>query len=590
MQQPPAPTPAMSALPIPALWAALLAGALPPLLAYSLSPSATMLNQCAAVALWGWWVVAVAPQQPSRMLGGPAASLSLALLLLAASVLWSMAGALPSSLGLSALGLLAGAAVLVWAGVDAATRPQAVPLFGWFAAGLLLAGLLSAVVALAQVFAPGWGEGGLIAHSGLAGRAVGNLRQPNHLCSLLQWALVALVLLAELRWLKPAVVVAMVLLLVWAVELTASRTGAAGLALLALWGAVDRRLSRRSRVLLLAMPVIYLVAFGAMAAWGHFEHQNIGAAARLQAESGGIDSPNTRSRIWANALALIAQQPWAGVGFGEFNFAWSLTPFPGRPTAFFDHTHNLPLQLAVELGVPLASVVLALSGYALWRGWRRSANAIGDTALAGRAACMLVLTIGLHSMVEYPLWYAYFLLPTAFAWGFALGVPGSATPASEDTSGPAWPGVAAGIALAAGGVFAVIDYHRVVVIFAPADDSPPLAERIARGQHSPLFAHHADYAAATSGEPGAAAALGFERATHSLLDTRLMVAWSKHLAASGELALAQALADRLREFRNRDADSFFAECAADLQPKPFQCQPAPSAHDWREYAVAARRR
>ncbi len=568
---------------------ALLAGALPPLLAYSLSPSATMLNQCAAVALWGWWVVAVAPQQARRALCGPAGSLVLALLLLAAAVLWAMAVALPSSLGLSALGLLAGAVLLVWAGADAATRPAAVQLFAWFAAGLLLAGLLSAGVALAQVFAPGWGEGGLIAVSGLAGRAVGNLRQPNHLCSLLQWALIALVLLAELRWLKPAMAVAMVVLLVWAVELTASRTGAAGLALLALWGALDRRLSRHARWLLLAMPVVYLVAFGAMAAWGHFEHQSIGAAARLQAESSGIDSPNTRGRIWANALALVAQQPWLGVGFGEFNFAWSLTPFPGRPTAFFDHTHNLPLQLAVELGLPLAALVLALSSAALWRAWRRSGQARGDTALAARAACMLVATIGLHSMVEYPLWYAYFLLPAAFAWGFALGVPGAAGPAITQP-GPGWTGVAAGILLAAGGVFAVIDYHRVVVIFAPADDSAPLAERIALGQRSPLFAHHADYAAATSGEPGAAAALGFERATHSLLDTRLMVAWSRHLAASGELGLAQALADRLREFRNRDADSFFAECAAGAAQPPFQCQLAASAHGWREYLAAARRR
>ena len=33
---------------------------------------------------------------------------------------------------------------------------------------------------------------------------------------------------------------------------------------------------------------------------------------------------------------------------------------------------------------------------------------------------VLVLMIGLHSLVEYPLWYAYFLLPTAFAFGLGL--------------------------------------------------------------------------------------------------------------------------------------------------------------------------
>ena len=39
---------------------------------------------------------------------------------------------------------------------------------------------------------------------------------------------------------------------------------------------------------------------------------------------------------------------------------------------------------------------------------------------AARAGWVLVLMIGLHSLVEYPLWYSYFLLPAAWAWGFAL--------------------------------------------------------------------------------------------------------------------------------------------------------------------------
>ena len=59
----------------------------------------------------------------------------------------------------------------------------------------------------------------------------------------------------------------------------------------------------------------------------------------------------SRFGIWANTLALIRMHPWTGVGLGEFNLAWSLTPFPGRPIAFFDHTHNLVLQFAVELGL-----------------------------------------------------------------------------------------------------------------------------------------------------------------------------------------------------------------------------------------------
>jgi O-antigen ligase len=56
--------------------------------------------------------------------------------------------------------------------------------------------------------------------------------------------------------------------------------------------------------------------------------------------------------------------------------AWTLTPLPGRPTAFFDHAHNLPLHLAAELGLPLALAVMALLlgafGSAAWRAWRCS--------------------------------------------------------------------------------------------------------------------------------------------------------------------------------------------------------------------------
>ncbi|MDG4869776.1 O-antigen ligase family protein, partial [Guyparkeria sp. 1SP6A2] len=83
----------------------------------------------------------------------------------------------------------------------------------------------------------------------------------------------------------------------------------------------------------------------------------------------GAGSPS-RLAILDNAWALTLANPWLGVGWGEFNFAWSLTPFPDRPVAFFDHTHNLPSQLAVELGLPWAGAVLLLMMGALWLCWR----------------------------------------------------------------------------------------------------------------------------------------------------------------------------------------------------------------------------
>jgi len=304
-----------------------------------------------------------------------------------------------------------------------------------------------------------------------------------------------------------------------------------------------------------------------------------GAATRI----GEGDLSSSRFAIWRDTLGLIRAHPWLGVGFGEFNFAWSLTPFPQRPVAFFDHTHNLPLQLAAELGVPLALAVLALLALALWQAWRRSLAVAGDTGAALRAAFVMVLLMALHSQLEYPLWYAHFLLPTALVWGLCLGAAAEAPGPRSGAGWPRWP-VAAGVAMAVAALVVVVDFYRVVVIFSPPTAAAPLEERIAAGQRSWFFAHHADYAAATTAERPADAMPAFARASHYLLDTRLMIAWAEALAQSGDIERARHLAARLREFRNPAADEFFAPCAdATLQPHPFQCDAPSLALDWRDF-------
>jgi hypothetical protein len=295
----------------------------------------------------------------------------------------------------------------------------------------------------------------------------------------------------------------------------------------------------------------------------------------------GGDISSSRFGIWSNTLALIAAHPWVGVGFGEFNFAWTLTPFPGRPVAFFDHTHNLPLQLAVELGLPLAALVLALLGWALWCALRnaigRGSEAEGAQITMLRAAFVMVLMVLVHSLLEYPLWYAYFLLPAAFAFGLCLGgSPVAPRPAAG--RGGTRPLVLASLLLMFGGVVSVLDYLRVVAIFAPPENAPPLAQRIAAGQRSWFFSHHADYAAATTAEHPSDSMGAFAGAPHYLLDARLMQAWAKALDESGQTDRARYVAQRLKEFRNEEAAGFFAPCRAETPAadRPFQCL-APAA-------------
>ncbi len=172
---------------------------------------------------------------------------------------------------------------------------------------------------------------------------------------------------------------------------------------------------------------------------------------------------------------------------------------------------------------------------------------------------MMLLLIALHSQLEYPLWYAYFLLPTAWLFGYALGRPAAAAAPSGEPTRVLFVG---GVLLAIGSALAVADYTRVALIFAPPGDGSTLQQRIASGQRSWLFAHHAGYAAVTVDDGVAASDPAFEEAPHYLLDTRLMIAWAQALARAGELDKARHLAQRLREFRNPQADDFFDACDA----------------------------
>ena len=575
--------------------AACAAVVLPTLLAFNLPPSSTFFNQAAALFGWGCWLMLLTAALPLRT--GPWSSgllalmSAMALLGLAAlgSPLWT---GLPWSLSLSSAALIGAAALAALVAAAAQRAGLGVAVFSGFCVALVVAGVANSLIGVLQVFAPQWADGDWIAPGATAGRAVGNLRQPNHLSSLLLWSLIGVVWLGEARLLRRIVMMPLAALLLFVVVLSASRTGAVGAVLLAVWGLLDRRLSRGARVLLLLAPVAYALFWLAAAAWAQAAQQVFVGADRF---SGGGDISNARFGIWSNALALIAMHPWAGVGFGEFNFAWTLTPFPGRPLAFFDHTHNLPLQLAVELGLPLACLVLALLAFALWRAvraaWDPGQRQADEHASPLRAALVMVLMVLLHSLLEYPLWYAYFFLPAAFAFGLCLDAPrGVANAASMSVAAapPATrPLLIASMLLVFSSVASVYDYFRVVVIFSPPEGAPALAQRIAAGQRSWFFSHHADYAAATTAEQPSKAMAAFAGASHYLLDARLMMAWAKALNESGDTQRARHVAQRLKEFQHEDAEAYFAPCGATpasaADAVPYQCLAPGSTLTYRDF-------
>jgi O-antigen ligase len=614
-----APAPASPGWPFAGWALALLAIAAPTLIAAHDPPSVTFYNQALAVLGWGLWMSWLAAL-PGREARGPGrvglAALAGVLLIQAAQAAWAgLFSPLPIGLGLMGGGMALAALLAACSGWRVGTGPQRDVGGTMFFGALAAAGGVGLALSLIQVFQPAWADGRIIAIPTMAGRAVGNLRQPNHFSTLMVFACVAVAWLGARGRLPARSAAVYMALFIGAVVLTASRTGMVGMGLLTAWGLLDRRLPAVIRWTLIGAPLIYGAAWGGMWLWSHADPSVAFAAeARL---NDGSDISSSRFSIWSNALELIAQQPWTGVGYGRFNFAWSMTPLPDRPVAFFDHTHNLPLQWAVEFGVPLALLMLALALIAfvcLVRPTRQAPVAPDQVGLAGAAGVMVAMA-GLHSLLEYPLWYSYFLLPTAFAFGIGLSArarpsePSSAaTPSHRGSEGLGW----LGAIMAMMALWCAIDYQSAANIYAPRpcvqmanqlalkpDAQPgllqricpgPLDKRIAFGRTMPWWGHQADYAfvnAPDDDEPSLPPR-AFSRTVHNLMDARLMMAYARSLAEHGEVDKARYVAERLREFRSSRAKAWLADCEPEQAggPVPFQCEAPRGRYSWRDVVPA----
>jgi O-antigen ligase len=397
----------------------------------------------------------------------------------------------------------AGTAAFVGAALVSKHRAQ---MQAVLAHGLLWAGAISAVLGLLQYYDlagplhPWTTEPG-------AGQAFGNLRQRNQFASLISMALIAaLWLYARYRTGSPQrrlLWVGIVSLLLVAAAASTSRTGL--LEVLAIVGvaafiAHRERQARRAdpeHPLRLPAPLILLswIPLYFAIAWLLPQLAGSGVDSMVQRLSEGAPVGHSRMILWGNVLTLIAEHPWTGWGWGELSFAHYMhsTLYPGeRFVEILDNAHNLPLHLAVELGIPAAGLICGsfLCLVITARPWR-------EREPFRLMAWGLIGVIVLHSLLEYPLWYG----PFQMVFGLCLGILWSTENHSEASAWP-WartlPTVAVAVLLAIVG-YASWDYVRISQIYLPRDERLPAYEEdtLAKLQGSWLFANQVGFAKLT---------------------------------------------------------------------------------------------
>ncbi|WP_305626971.1 Wzy polymerase domain-containing protein [Rhodoferax sp.] len=388
----------------------------------------------------------------------------------------------------------------------------------------LTAACLSAMLGLLQYFgASGWL--GVWANHTEVGLAYGNLRQRNQFASLMGIGLLAL-----LWWVAQAspprpgrrpgqfgLALLLAVLLGAGNAASSSRTGLLQLLVVVAMTLVWQRRARQQEAsmpaasalpwVLLAAVLSYAVANWALPWLAGLDPSSSGAWARLRA---GDSACSSRLTLWHNVLYLIAQKPWLGWGWGELDYAHFITLYPGaRFCDILDNAHNLPLHLAVELGLPLA---LLLCGGALWlilraRPWR-------EPDASRQMAWAVLAVIVLHSLLEYPLWYGPFQMAAGLCVWLLLPAGGQ----WRRTLAPYVQATLAGMLL----TFCALagwQYHLASQIYLPPEKRAPeyRADTLEKTRHVLLFQDQVRFAELTLTELTAANAEPMNRLAKDVL-------------------------------------------------------------------------
>jgi len=225
-------------------------------------------------------------------------------------------------------------------------------------------------------------------------------------------------------------------------------------------------------------------------------HAHVGVASGLdRLAANGDDMSSRRFAEMHKAWIVFRAHPYSGVGWSQFAAQsvalQSLPQFAadGMNSGLFTNAHNLILQLLAEMGVGITAIVLLGFLWVIWPFFGQKAEIEGVLPLAAMSVTLI------HSMLEYPLWYLYFLSMLVVFCSLAPMPPR----ARGARIGVLWRlvlfvGLVWLLVLSVG---AVRHYKELVSLYTPtnrpATDNPRVARLGDIIAHEPLYAFHAMY-------------------------------------------------------------------------------------------------
>ena len=277
----------------------------------------------------------------------------------------------------------------------------------WIAVACLLGGLFSVAVQMAQL-------SGIEGRFAFMSRRVGgdglyaNINQANHLAAYLAMSLAAALYCRVKSQLGVITYWIASIFLLAGLVLTGQRCAQIFVLMPLLSTLVVWRSQKLQREMLLRSSVILVALFVSL----YFLLRPLleGTGAHLY-QSPSLVVQDPRWAVWSHAWMMFKSHPWLGVGFSQFGSVYfgQLDLIGGDQ--FYTNAHNVFAALLAETGgIGILLLVIPVLAW-VWRARLQSSSTaqwLGWTQL---------LIIGAHSMIEFPLWYVYWLIIVAFWLG-----------------------------------------------------------------------------------------------------------------------------------------------------------------------------
>lgn len=261
-------------------------------------------------------------------------------------------------------------------------------------------------------------------------RPSANFAQPNNLGTFFLWGIVACAWANFRGILGPRLAMLLAGLQVFGIALTQSRTAAVGMFLVAILLFTCRKIDGARRLFHASLVLLALLVFCLMLlpiisdALFLVPHEN-----RL-ASANSLLRDDVRMILLRLFLNASLDRPWFGYGWANVGEAFfsSVNTVSTLGSVFY-HSHNIFIDWVLWVGWPLG-LLLAVALLAWLINTFRALKAVDELLLLA-----FLGVVGWHAMLELPLHYASFLLPS----GLVMGVLNAKTRSGEMFRTRLWP-------------------------------------------------------------------------------------------------------------------------------------------------------